>query len=328
VIDVLRPVTLIAALLAVLAVAGCASAAGMDKTTSSRRTVEVPQFELDKPALLDQAFAPDRLRGVDVCATLQAVDLTRFGKPAPEVTPGGLGTCSNYMKDHENKDFGVTLYFDAELSDPGKHRIGGLPAEISDNGSGTCFAGAAYFGGEGLLVAEPRGIQIQLSGKNTDICSPAVQVLSDVLDIVRTKPPISPRVSGSLAGFDPCAILDPAAVRDASAGAAPDSTGGEGLYGCEWFADNGVSVEVTFEVGQPQTSAVPPVDLAGVAAAVIPTDSPPTCEVEWEHRKNVSPGRDSEYVHVEVMNGNSVPMDVCASATNLARQVRGKLPTT
>jgi hypothetical protein len=326
VIDVHRPVTLIAALLAVLAVAGCASAAGMDKTTSSRRTVEVPQFELDKPVLLDQAFAPDRLRAVDVCATLEAVNLTRFGTPAP-VTPGGLGTCSNYMRDRNNKSFSVTLYFDEEMNDPSQHRIGGLPAEISDNGSGTCFAGAAYFGGEGLFVANPRGIEIQLSGENTDVCSPAVQVLSDVIDILRTKPPISSRTLGSLAGFDPCGLLDPVAVRDASAGVVPDSTGGEGLYGCEWVASNGVSVEVSFKVGHPQTSTVPPMDLAGVPAAVIPKNSPPTCAVEWEHRKNVSPSGDSEYLHVEVMNSNNVPMDVCANATNLARQVRAKLPT-
>ncbi|MCI2422096.1 DUF3558 domain-containing protein [Saccharopolyspora sp. K220] len=322
-----RPVTLIAALLSVLAVAGCTSAAGMAKTTSARRTVEVPQYELNKPELLDQAFAPDRLRGVDVCATLQTADLAKYGAPAPEFTPDGLGTCANYMKDHNGKDFDVTLYFDSEMGDPSTHRIGGLPAEISDNGSDTCFARAAYTGAEPRLIAAPRGLEVQVRGEQADMCSPAVQILADVVDIVRTRPPISPRVSGSLAGFDPCGILDPAAVRDAMMGATPDSTGGEGLYGCEWFGDNSVAVEVSFNVGSLQSSDQAPLDLSGVMAVVVPTNDPPTCEIEWEHRKNANAAGDSEFVHVEVMNMDGIPMDPCANASNLARQVRAKLPT-
>jgi uncharacterized protein DUF3558 len=144
---------------------------------------------------------------------------------------------------------------------------------------------------------------------------------------VRTRPPISPRVSGSLAGFDPCGIVDPAVVRDAMLGAAPDSAGGEGLYGCEWFGDNGVAVNVRFDVGSLQESAQPPLDLSGVPAVVLPTNDPPACEIEWEHRKNANTAGDSEYVHVEVTNLDDIPMDPCANATNLARQVRAKLPT-
>ncbi|MBB5155328.1 hypothetical protein [Saccharopolyspora phatthalungensis] len=321
-----RPVTLIAVLLAVFtAVSGCASAGA--KSVSSRRTVEVPKFETNKPGLLDPAFAPDRLRGVDVCATLQAVDLSKYGTPAPQFTPNGLGTCANYMKDRYGKDFDVTLYFDAETGQPSTHRIGGLPAEITDNGSDTCFTRAAYTGAETRLLAAPRGLEIQLRSDQADVCSPAVQILADVVEIIRTKPPVSPRVSGGLAGFDPCGILDQAAVRDASMGATPDSTGGEGLYKCEWFAGNGVSVELSFEVGDPQSTALPPLDLGGVRAVVVPTNDPPTCEIEWEHRKKANAAGESEYVHVEVMNMNNIPMDTCANATNLARQVRAKLPT-
>ncbi|MGP4018072.1 hypothetical protein [Saccharopolyspora sp. 5N708] len=322
-----RPVTLIAALLSVLAVAGCASAAGMEKTTSSRRTVELPKYDLEKPEPLDQAFAPNRLRGIDVCATLQAANLGQYGTPAPDFTPDGLGTCANYMTDRNGKEFDVTLYFDSEVTDPSTHRIGGLPAEISDNGSDTCFARAAYTGAEPRLFAAPRGFEIQLRGEQDDVCSPAVQILTDVVDIVRTKPPISTRVSGSLAGFDPCGVADPAAVRDAMMGATPDSTGGEGLYGCEWIADNGVSVEVSFNVGSVQSSDQPGLDLSGVPAVVVPSDDPPTCEIEWEHRQNANQVGDSEYVHVEVMNMDNIPMDTCANAANLAQQVRAKLPT-
>ncbi|MEU6269816.1 DUF3558 family protein [Saccharopolyspora shandongensis] len=323
-----RPVTLIAALLTALTAFAAAGCAADGKSTSARRTVEVPKFDVDKPGLLDPAFAPDRLRGVDVCATLQAVDLGRFGTPAPALTPDGFGTCSNFMKDRNGKPFNVTLYFDEGVSDPGANRIGGLPGTLYDNGSGSCFASAAYTGADTKNLDEPRGLEIQLASEQADACSPAVQILADAVDVVRTKPPVSPRASGGLGGFDPCEILDQAAIRDAAMGASADSAGGEGLYACKWMADNSVAVTVSFEVGALESSPLPPADLAGVPGIVVPTSAdPPTCAVEWEHRKNANAKGESEIVQIQIMNMGRIPMDPCANATKLAQQARAKLPT-
>ncbi len=328
VIAVPRPVTSIAALLTALTTLAAAGCAADGKSTSARRAVEVSKFELNKPGLLDQAFAPDRLRGVDVCATLQAIDLGRFGAPAPEFTPDGLGTCANYMKDRNGKSFNVTLYFDEKVSDVGAHRIGGLPAAIYENGSGSCFTSVAYAGADAEQFADPRGLEIQLSSEQADVCSPAVQILTDVVDVVRTKPPVSPRSSGGLAGFDPCEILDPAAIRDAAMGSPANSAGGEGLYSCEWSADNSVMVTINFGVGALDGSPLAPVDLAGVPGLVVPGSSdPPTCAVEWEHRKNANAAGESEFVQIEITNMGRIPMNPCANATNLAKQARAKLPT-
>ncbi|GGI72597.1 hypothetical protein GCM10011581_06950 [Saccharopolyspora subtropica] len=321
-----RPVTLLAALLSVLAVAGCSAAAGMEKTTSPRRTVEMPKYNLNKPELMDAAFAPSKLRALDVCATLAAADLAQYGTPAPENLPDGLGTCANYMKGHNGKDLNITLYFDAEVHDGSKHNIGGLPSEISDNGD-TCFVRSAYFGGEPRLIAPARGLAVQLSGEQVDLCSIGVQIMADVIDVVRTRPPVSRRVSGSLTGFDPCGIVDASALRDAVAGGNADSTGGQRLFECEWYGDNGVILEVGFLVGKPEKGSIPPVDLGGVLGEVLPSPDPPACQVEWEHRAKVNDRGDSEYVHVEVLNSEHLPMDPCVHASNLARAVRGKLPT-
>ncbi|WP_165968551.1 DUF3558 family protein, partial [Saccharopolyspora elongata] len=129
-------------------------------------------------------------------------------------------------------------------------------------------------------------------------------------------------------GFDPCEILDQAAIRDAAMAGSADSAGGEGLYACKWMADNSVAVTVSFEVGALGSGSVPPVDLAGVPGIVAQVSAdPPTCAVGWEHRKNANANGESEIVQIEIMNMGRVPMDPCANATKLAQQARAKLPT-
>ncbi|WP_243792503.1 hypothetical protein [Saccharopolyspora gloriosae] len=86
-----------ATLLALLVAAGCA--AGMGKETSQRETVPVAEFTVDADAVFEDAFAPNRLRAVDPCAALRSAGLDQYGEPASD-TPGDLGSCSNFMKDH------------------------------------------------------------------------------------------------------------------------------------------------------------------------------------------------------------------------------------
>lgn len=322
--------SLIAVLLSALAVAGCASAPGIEPTVSARRTVELPDVPVDEPdALLDPAFAPERLRGVDVCGTLRAAGLERYGRPDPAFLPNGLDSCSNFMHDHEGRDFSVTLYFDFEVQDPSRHRIGGLPAQITEN-SGTCFVSAAHTGGDLERFGSARGVAVQLAAEHEDVCSPAVQLLTDVIEVVRTGPPVNARASGGLAGFAPCEVADPVVLRDAVAGGTPDASGGRGLYECRWFAENGVAATVRFELGTMQRSDVPPgvpppplADLGGAPSTVQVRTDPPACSVEWEHRRTPS---GTEFVHVEISNAQRVPMDPCGSAVKLAQQVRSKLP--
>ncbi|MGW1677778.1 hypothetical protein [Saccharopolyspora sp. NPDC002376] len=324
-----RPVPLIVTLLSALAVAGCA-APGVEPTVSERRTVEVPDLRVDKPGeMLDPAFAPERLRGIDVCETLRAAGLEKYGTPAPEFTTNGFGTCSNYMKDHNGRNFGATLYFDYAVQEPSKHQIGGLPAEMSDNGTGTCFVSAAYAGADLKLFETARGVGIQLSSEQNDPCSSAVQMLTDVIDVVRTKPPVNARTSGGLAGFDPCEVADPEVLRRAMAGATPDNSGSRGLYDCKWFGDNSVVAQVNFGLGSmrennvpPGTPPPPPLDLGAPTAVEVRVD-PPACVIEWEHRKAAA---GSEFVQVEISNPDKVALDPCVSAGDLARQVRSKLP--
>ena len=186
-----RHVTLIAALLAVLAVAGCSTSG---RTDSQRRTVPVRHYDLDHPVLLDPALDPAKLRAVDPCATLRAVGLDRYGEPAGDTT-GALGSCSNFMKDRGGKDFNLTLYLEGDLSDGSGHLVGGLPTDIAPNAGG-CFVRSAYRGGDGPPFGMPKGLVVQLSAETADPCSPAVQIMSDVIRVLRSDPPIGGRASG------------------------------------------------------------------------------------------------------------------------------------
>ncbi|WP_263249163.1 DUF3558 domain-containing protein [Saccharopolyspora rosea] len=316
-----RHVTLIAALLAVLAVAGCSTSG---RTDSQRRTVPVRHYDLDHPVLFDPAFDPATLRAVDPCATLRAAGLDRYGKPARDTT-GALGACSNFMKDRNGKDFNLTLSFEGDLSDGSKHLVGGLPTDIAPS-EGGCFVRSAYRGGAGPPFGTPKGMVVQLSTETADPCSPAVEIMSDVVRVLRSNPPIGGRASGSLGAFDPCAMIDPAAARDAAAGA---SSRGEpdGIYACDWQPDNGVELHVEFTTGAPEPGSLPPADIGGAQASVTPSADMPSCRVEWEHRRNANSVGDSELVRVSVTNSNKLPLDPCANAVNLARTVRPKLPT-
>lgn len=312
--------TLIAALLVLLTAAGCAT--GMGRTTSQRETVPVVEFDVDADAVFDDAFAPNRLRTVDPCAALRSAGLEQYGEPASD-TRGELGSCSNFMKDHDGEQFNATLYLDNDVYDVDTHRIGGLPGEVLPEDE-TCFVRTAYQGSGAEVLGTRHGMQVQLlSDGAADPCSAAVQIMTRIVDTIRTDPPIGD-AAGSLASYDPCAMLNPVEARDALAGATAPAVA-RGLFRCGWTPDNGVSANVRFEAGRVEKGTVPPADLGGRLASVLPGAAPGTCRVQWSNRGTNASGED-EFVEVSVSNAGPIPLDPCANAIGAARAVRAKLP--
>lgn len=313
--------TLTATLLVLLVAAGCAT--GMGRATSQRETVPVAGFDVDSDAVFEDAFAPNRLRTVDPCAALRSAGLEQYGEPASD-TPGDLGSCSNFMKDHNGEQFNATLYLDNDVYNVDTHRIGGLPGEVLPEDE-TCFVRAAYQGSGTEVLGTRHGMQIQLlSDGATDPCSAAVQIMTRVVETIRTDPPIGD-AAGSLASYDPCAMLNPVEARAALAGATAPAVA-RGLFRCGWSPENGVSATVRFEAGRAEAGKVPPVDLGGKLAAVLPGATPGTCRVQWENRGNTNSSGDDEFVEVSITNAGPVPMDPCANAIGAARAARAKLP--
>lgn len=313
--------TLTATLLVLLTAAGCAT--GMGRATSQRETVPVVEFDVDADAVFDDAFAPDRLRSVDPCAALRSAGLEQYGEPASD-TRGELGSCSNFMKDHDGEQFNATLYLDNDVYNVDTHRIGGLPGEVLPEDE-TCFVRAAYQGSGADVLGTRHGMQVQLlSDGATDPCSAAVQIMTRIVDTLRTDPPIGGG-GGSIASYDPCAMLNPVEARDALAGATAPAVA-RGLFRCGWTPENGVSANVRFGSGRVETGPVPPADLGGQFASVLPGATPGTCRVQWENRGVAKPSGDDELVEVSVSNAGRIPLDPCANAIGAARAARAKLP--
>ena len=317
---VYRFASLIAASLVVLSVAGCA--AGMDRSQSQRQTTPLAKHDLESTEFFD-GFTPAKLRAVDPCALLRSSGIEEYGVPASD-TPGEIGSCSNFMKDHNGKSFNVSLYMRSDAFEVSEHRIGGLPASISADGN-PCFVQVAYQGSKGML-SSPQAMQLQLdSAEAADPCSPAVQIMTRVVEQLRANPPIANRSPAELAGIDPCAMLDPVAARDALGGTTADPEP-RGLHECGWAAANGVSVDLQFSTGEPQPSALPPADLGGRLASVVPNSGLSSCSAQWEHRRRPGTINGIELVQLTVYNQNKIPMDPCANAVNAARGVKAKLP--
>lgn len=313
--------TLTATLLALLAVAGCAT--GMGRATSQRETVPVAGFNVDADAVFDDAFALNRLRTVDPCAALRSAGLEQWGEPASD-SPGDLGSCSNFMKDHNGEQFNASLYLDNDVYNANTHRIGGLPGEVLPEDE-TCFVRVAYQGSGAEVLGTKHGMQIQLlSDGAADPCSAAVQIMTRVVDTIRTDPPIGD-AAGSIASYDPCAMLNPVEARDALAGATAPAVA-RGLFRCSWSPENGVSATVRFESGRVETGRVPPIDLGGKPGSVLPGAAPGTCRVQWENRGNINASGDDEFAEVSISNAGPIPMDPCANAIGAARAARAKLP--
>ncbi|WP_243792505.1 DUF3558 domain-containing protein [Saccharopolyspora gloriosae] len=146
--------------------------------------------------------------------------------------------------------------------------------------------------------------------------------MTRVADTIRTDPPIGD-AAGSLASYDPCAVLTPVEARDALAGATAPAVA-RGLFRCGWSPENEVSAMVRFESGRVEAGTLPPVDLGGQFAAVLPGAKPGTCRVQWENRG--APSGDAEFAEVSISNVGPLPLDPCANAIGAARAVRAKLP--
>jgi hypothetical protein len=323
----------IVALVAVAAVvlAGCGATVDTAKQTFPRSTVPAGQFTGEKttatgePKANDPAFANEEIIKLEPCALLTEDILASVGEP-DENKPENYGNCSNYMKDKDGKSLYLTLYVGETISDAqnADQNIGGLPAFESELDDGSaCFVNA-------VTSTDPNfGIRIQAGGEGKDLCPTATKVLTSVIEKIREDPPEREAGSDSIAGVDPCTLLDAAAVKTALGGVEV-TTYPYTLHWCNWVGDN-VTLNVWFRTGSdPKGGAdnATPVDLGdGVTAYQSVKASPSvSCRLEWLHRSTGTDGAD-EIVEVEYENTQPPSGDNgCASVTEVAKLLIPKLP--
>ena len=312
--------------------AGCGKTVDTAKQTFPRSTVPAGQggneggsSATGKPKSNDPAFTNDKLRKLDPCGLLTDDILSAIGTPA-ENSEEDFGDCANYMKDKDGKDLSVTLYVGETVNgaEDADENIGGLPAMVSElDDKSACFVSV-------VTSTNPDfGIKVQIGGDAKDLCKPGRTLLESVVNMIREDPPNRDDVTGSISTVDPCALLDPAALKTAIGGA--DSTVSPyTLHWCNWIGD-GFSVGVWFRTGyDPKDSSDKgqPVDLGqGLTVyQTAETGSGASCRLEWRHR---STGTDGEDEIIEVDYDTSAPVqgdNGCATAVNIAKLLVPALP--
>lgn len=318
--------------LAAVVLTGCGETVDTAKQTFPRSTVPAGQGNeggssaTGTPKTNDPAFTNEKLRKLDPCKLLTDDILSALGKPA-ENSEEDFGNCANYMKDKDGKDLSITLYVGETINNAGDadENIGGLPAmesELDDNEA--CFVSV-------ITSTNPDfGIRAQISGDSEDLCGTGRKLLDGVVKLVREEAPERDEATGSIASLDPCALLDPAALKTAM-GNVDSDVSPYTLHWCNWLGNN-VSAGVWFRTGyDPATSTVDqgtPVDLgSGVTAyQTAETGSGVSCRLEWRHR---STGKDGEDEIIEVDFSNSEPAEGdngCPTAVNIAKLLIPALP--
>jgi uncharacterized protein DUF3558 len=312
--------------------AGCGQTVDTAKETFPRSTVPAGQANeggssaTGKPKTNDPAFTNEKLRKLDPCGLLTDDILSAFGKPAQN-SEEDFGNCSNYMKDKDGKDLSITIYVGETLNNAGDadQNIGGLPAlesELDDKSA--CFVSV-------VTSTNPAfGIRVQIGGDSEDLCATGRTLLDGVVKQVRDDPPQREEATGSIASLDPCALLDPAALKTAM-GNVDSDVSPYTLHWCNWIGEN-VSAGVWFRTGyDPASSTVDqgqPVDL-GNGVTVYQTaeaSSGVSCRLEWRHR---STGTDGSDEIIEVDFDNSAPAqgdNGCPAAVNIAKLLVPALP--
>jgi len=317
------------ALAAAVVLAGCGAQVDTAKETYKRTTVPAGAgmdggTNTGKPKTNDAAFTNDKLRELDACGLLTKDVLSSVGTPADNSSQD-YGTCSNYMEDKDGKELSITLYVGETVSnaEEADKNIGGLPALENplDDGS-ACFTTV-------VTSTNPNfGIKVQVGGEGKDLCVIGTTVMTSVVDLIRTDPPVLDIKSGSLIEADPCELL----VKDkvTTALGVETEVSPYTLHWCNWNGD-GVSLGVWFRNGyDPKDSSEPgtPVDLgSGVTGyQEATTGAGVTCRLEWRHRSTGEDGAD-EIVSINLDKSSPAAGDNgCPAAVAVAQILIPTLP--
>ena len=315
--------------------AGCGESVDTAKQTYSRTTLPAGQVDNNtdtgtstgKPKTNDPAFANDKLRKLDPCGLLTKDILAAVGTPAQN-SVDDFGDCANYMEDKDGREISITLYVGETITgaEQADENIGGLPAfdsELDDHSA--CFVNV-------VTSTNPNiGIKVQVGGDDdAQLCKVGKTVATGVVDMIRTDPPQREPATGTIAEADPCALLDPAALKTLLGGA--DTTASPyTLHWCNWFGDS-LSADVWFRTGyDPKDSSDPgtPVDLGNgvtVYQHADGTGANAACRLEWRHRSTGSDG-DDEIIEVDFTNQKAAAGDNgCATAAEIAKLLIPALP--
>ena len=322
--------TALAAAVALIVLAGCGGPVDTAKETYTRTTVPAGAgigggTNTGKPKTNDAAFTNEKLRELDPCGLLTEDLLASVGTPADNSLQD-YGSCSNYMEDKDGKELSITLYVGETVSnaEDADKNIGGLPALENplDDGS-ACFTTV-------VTSTNPNfGIKVQVGGEGEEeLCVIGTTVMTSVVDLIRTDPPVLDIKRGSLIDADPCTLLEQDTV-DTTLGIESEIVPYT-LHWCNWSGDS-VNLGIWFRTGydpKDSSTAGTPVDLGsgitGYQEATVGTGV--TCRLEWRHRSTGEDGAD-EIVAINLDKSETVAGEKdCAATVAVAQHLIPTLP--
>ncbi|SDH46720.1 Protein of unknown function [Actinokineospora alba] len=271
----------------------------------------------------EAAFTAENLRVVDACVLFDDQTMASVGTPANNRLRD-FGHCAHYMKDKAGKELNFNLVLGESASGKsaeGAFKIGGLPANENELDDKTaCFIGV-------ITEASPkRAITLQISGPAGPLCEPGRKVMEGVIKNLQAGAPKLTLAKGTVAGIDPCAILDESTVTETvgETNARPTT-----LHACDWSA-GGASFSVSFKVGPnpddlADAAESKPVDLGGVKAQK--RESEDRCRLDWAHAPFPADKEQAEVVSLSFSRYDDKAGDPCTKLEAAAKALIPKLPT-
>lgn len=316
------------------ALAGCGDEVDLAKVTYERTTVpateglepsggQEPTGTTGEPTGGDSLGA-DVLRATNPCDLLTDEVLGIVGTPEENLYQD-FSTCANYMTDKSGNELNITLYLgETWAGDPAEadKEIAGLRGRVDPLDSGdACF---------NEVITDPSAnwsIKVQTSGAAEDLCTPGTEVLTAVINLLRDSPPASGVEDGSLAGVDPCTVVDESVLTEAAGpGVTPTPNN---VHWCNWDA-SGVHVGLWFRIGvdpaettDSASGQVEQVDLGQGITGYQETDldAGVSCRIEWVHRPLAD--NDFEVVTLTMDWYDSNDKAMCGKAQTVAKAVVG-----
>jgi hypothetical protein len=171
------------------------------------------------------------------------------------------------------------------------------------------------------------GIEV-VAKSSANPCIPARAFATAIINRVRGNPPQRSNTNGSLALIDPCTTVEDGTAAT-TVGGTPQKID-KGLFQCGWQGGNGVTLTVSFYVGDDPKNdtsigTIRPVDLDGINAYQTPNpEDNAGCAIRWATR-STGP-HDVETVDIRLQNQQHQQADLCATTFAVAKVVATKVP--
>lgn len=281
----------------------------------SGATEPAPTGPVHEPAL-----APDKIRTVDACKLLDAQALKGIGEPAGQTYADDNSECTAPITDGSGRRVTLNL------------TIGDLMPGVGDNPTagleGLPMQEHTYDRSCSIEVATSQdpdlGIRMNAMADNgLAPCVDGRKATAKVIGQLKKDPPKIKVAKGSLAGVDPCSVVDSKVLKTLTKSSPAKKAAG--LHTCGINGD-GPLINVGFDFGYPPESGGDTVQIGPTVKATVESRTSASCQVQWLHRKvdaDHAESVDIDYAQYSDAPGGDT---LCKNATALAKSIVTKLP--